>query len=355
MEISINIDIEATNRCNAVCHFCPRDATPHQGHMSMETFEQTLFRAVELRDNNADRSGFPVRLEPNVCGLGEPLINPNTPEFIRRIRGAGFDRCSMASNGALLDDRRGGAILDAGVTRVNINISDLGKDYEDIYNLPFEQTRDNIIRFVERSGDDCEVHIVLVNHRQDPGHTARMKEFWLGHGVDGFLEYEVINRGGALFVDHMQYERFPERARARDMMEQSGTQWICPVPFLYVFVGYDGLYYLCCSDWKKEAPMASVFDASILSISEQKLKHLTTREPVCKTCNHDPLNLTTDMLKAVEAGEKTQAELDEMIERFSRESGQIQGAVTMARDFVEQIRTTHLETEGKRLIPVVAV
>ncbi len=355
MDISINIDIEATNRCNAVCHFCPRDATPHQGHMTMETFEQTLFRAVELRENNAERTPFPVRLEPNVCGLGEPLINPNTPEFIRRIRGAGFDNCSMASNGALLDTRRRGAILDAGVTRVNINISDLGKDYEDIYKLPFESTRDNIVSFVEESRGQAEVHIVLVNHRCDPDHTARMKDFWLGHGVDGFMEYEVINRGGALFVDHMQYEKFPERTRAKNIMKECGVDWMCPVPFLYVFVGYDGLYYLCCSDWKKEAPMASVFDTPILAISEQKLHHLASREPVCKTCNHDPLNSVTDMVRAVEAGEKSAADLDEMVTMFTEQSGQVETAVEMAREFIDQVRTSRLESRGKRLIPVHAV
>src|SRR6056297_30703 len=355
MDISINIDIEATNRCNAVCHFCPRDATPHQGHMSMETFEQTLFRAVELRDQNTSRSPYPLRLEPNVCGLGEPLLNPNTPEFIRRIRGAGFDTCSLSSNAALLDEKRGAAILDAGVTRININISDLEEAYEDMYNLSFATTRDNIIRFVEMSRGRCEVHIVLVNHRKDPQHTAAMKAYWLEHGVDGFMEYEVINRGGALFVDHMQYEQFPERAQARELMQQRGADWVCPVPFLYIFVGYDGLYYLCCSDWKKEAPMASVFDASILSISEQKLHHLMTREPVCKTCNHDPLNAVTDMIRAVNAGEKSQDDLDAMATTFSEQSDQVAISVSLARDYTGQVRTSHLETRGKRLIPVIAV
>ncbi|MEM9257389.1 MAG: radical SAM/SPASM domain-containing protein [Pseudomonadota bacterium] len=355
MEINVNIDIEATNRCNAVCHFCPRDATPHQGHMSMETFEQALLRAVELREQNRQRHDFPVRLEPNVCGLGEPLINPHTPEFIRRIREAGFDNCSMASNGALLDERRGDAILEAGVTRINVNISDLGKDYEDIYNLPFETTRDNIIRFVEKSRGHTEVHIVLVNHRCDPEHTAKMEAYWNGHGVDGFMKYDVINRGGALFVDHMQYEQFAERQQAKELMSKCGSDWVCPVPYLYVFIGYDGLYYLCCSDWKKEAPMASVFDTSILSISEQKLHHLTSREPVCKTCNHDPLNSVTDMIRAVNAGEKSQGELDEMVNTFTQESASAISSVSEASRYVEQVRTSHLEQNGKRLIPVVAV
>ena len=354
MAVSINIDIEATNRCNAICHFCPRDATPHQGHMTMETFDQSLSRAVEFRDMNRADNSIPIEVRPNICGLGEPLINPNTPTFIRKVRDAGFNSCGMSSNGALLDRKRGDAILEAGVTSVNINISDLGEEYERIYNLPYEETRDNIVRFINDAGKDCEVQIVLVNHRKDPEHTARMEAFWRGYGVNRFMKYEVINRGGALFVDHMQYEKFAERRAAERLMDESGRKWVCPVPYLSVFIGYDGLYYLCCSDWKKEAPMASVFDASILAISEQKLHHVTSREPVCRSCNHDPLNAVTDKLRAVNAGDATQAELDKMVEIFTSESAASVAAVASAVEVVPQIRLDHLEPKGKRLIPVIA-
>ena len=354
MAVNINIDIEATNRCNAVCHFCPRDATPHQGHMSMATFDQTLYRAIEFRNTKRQDPTFDVQLRPNICGLGEPLINPNTPKFIRKIRAAGFNSCGMSSNGALLDEKRGDAILEAGVTSVNINISDLGEEYERIYNLPYEETRNNIIRFINNSGTNCEVQIVLVNHREDSEHTARMEDFWRSHGVTRFMKYDVINRGGALFVDHMQYEKFAERRAAERLMEESGHNWVCPVPYLSVFIGYDGLYYLCCSDWKKEAPMASVFEASILAISEQKLHHVTSREPVCRSCNHDPLNAVTDKIRALNAGEASQADLDEMVETFTSESQMAFRAVASATEIVPQVRPTHLEAKGNRLIPVIA-
>ncbi|MCB1704493.1 MAG: radical SAM protein [Halioglobus sp.] len=354
MAVSINIDIEATNRCNAVCHFCPRDATPHQGHMTMETFDQSLRRAVEFRDINRAGANTDIVVRPNICGLGEPLINPNTPAFIRKIRDAGFSSCGMSSNGALLDEKRGDAILEAGVTSVNINISDLGEEYERIYNLPYEATRDNIVRFIGDAGAACDVQIVLVNHRKDPQHTARMEAFWRGYGVNRFMKYDVINRGGALFVDHMQYEQFAERRAAERLMEESGRKWVCPVPYLSVFIGYDGLYYLCCSDWKKEAPMASVFEASILAVSEQKLHHVTSREPVCRSCNHDPLNAVTDKLRAVNAGDASQAELDDMVATFNGQSEASFAAVASAVEFVPQVRLDHIEARGKRLIPVIA-
>ena len=36
--MTVVVDIEPTNRCNAKCYFCPRDATPHQGLMTPEVF-----------------------------------------------------------------------------------------------------------------------------------------------------------------------------------------------------------------------------------------------------------------------------------------------------------------------------
>ena len=70
-ELHFVVDIEPTNRCNADCHFCPRDMTPHQGLMSIEVFEQALFRAGELKQLG--------RVTVNLCGLGEPLLNKHAP------------------------------------------------------------------------------------------------------------------------------------------------------------------------------------------------------------------------------------------------------------------------------------
>ena len=219
----------------------------------------------------------------------------------------------MSSNGALLDERRGQALLDAGLSQILINVGERGDDYEDIYKLPWEKTRDNVVRFHEMAEGRCDVHIVLVNHRADDDHMADMRAFWTGLGLETFREFEIMNRGGALFVDHMQFENLPELAQARALLEADGHVPLCGVPFLYLFVGYDGQYYLCCSDWKKEVPFGSVFDESFLGIAREKLRHVVTRESVCRTCNLDPINRVTEELRAVASGEATQSDLDDLV------------------------------------------
>jgi MoaA/NifB/PqqE/SkfB family radical SAM enzyme len=346
----LTVDIEPTNRCNAKCHFCPRDATPHQGLMAPEVFAQALARTVELQD--FVREVLDREVVVSLCGLGEPLLNRHTPDFVRQVREAGFT-CVLSSNAALLDEKRGQALLDAGLQRIFINVGDHDEGYEDVYKLPFEKTRDNVVRFSAMAEGRCEVRIVLVDFRRDEAHLQEMKRFWRDHGIDRFDTFGIINRGGALFVDEMQFESYPERDVARRLLGGSGPEPVCGAPFGYLFVGYDGQYYLCCSDWKKDVPLGSVFDESFLSVTRAKLAHVTSREPICRTCNHDPLNRLTEELRAMATGDADERDRDALIAEIQHD-GQI------VRDLLGTMLDAYgpdPETPAKaprRLIPVVA-
>jgi MoaA/NifB/PqqE/SkfB family radical SAM enzyme len=308
------IDIELTNRCNADCYFCPRDQTPHQGLMSEEVFEQALLRANDIRNLYAEVDPS-IDIAVSMCGLGEPLLHKRAPDFIRRSRDEGF-YTTMSSNAALLDERRGNAVLDAGLQCVYINVGERDEAYVDIYKLPFERTRDNVVRFAEMAGDRCRVVMVLVDHRRDKAHVAAMEEYWRSFGLDNFATFDIMNRGGALFVDHMQYESRTELSTAAAMIAERGGEALCAVPFFSTFVGYDGNVYLCCSDWKKEAPVASVFDDGVPYV-KAKLDLVAGREPVCKTCNLDPLNALADEIRAHNDGADDAADVDAMADEFA--------------------------------------
>lgn len=334
MTVGFSVDIELTNRCNAKCHFCPRDQTPHQGTMTPEVFEQSLGRAVEFR------GVFPNRdIGVSLCGLGEPLLNRNAATFVRLVRQAGFT-CSMSSNASLLDETRGKALLDAGLQNILINVADRDEDYEQVYKLKFQKTHDNIVRFAEMAGDQCRVEIILVNYREDKAHMQRMKEYWGERGLEHFFEFEVMNRGGALFVDHMQFEDYPELEEAAAVLAAQTFAPACAAPFVYLFIGYDGQYYLCCSDWKKEVPLGSVFDTSFMAIRQQKLQHVSCREPICKTCNVDPTNQLTEELRSLKMGEGDEGTKAKLIAKL-----QVQ-----ARDVVEILSEMDASAESTPVV-----
>ena len=302
--MQFSIDIEITNRCNAKCGFCPRDRTPHQGLIEVDTFAKALDRAIEYRGVSKDLLGKDIGI--SLCGLGEPLLHPRAAEFVAQVKQADF-AVTISTNGSLLDERRGNALLEAGLDEVYINVGDEGDEYEEVYQLPFERTLDNVVRFNQDAGDRCRVTVVVVNHHRDAEHVARMNGFWTDHGIRHVTSYEIMNRGGSLFVDHMQYQTYGELVQAKTrLVERAGTP-LCGAPFFYMFIGYDGQYYLCCSDWEKQAPLGSVFDLSFHEVAKAKLAHLASREPVCKTCNLDPVNKLTEVLRARDEGDAERA------------------------------------------------
>jgi MoaA/NifB/PqqE/SkfB family radical SAM enzyme len=148
-----NIDIELTNRCNARCVFCPRDAMPEQGFMRHDVFEQSLARALEIQ---ALAQRLPTPLEGIVvfCGTGEPLLHRKTAEYVRRVRDAGL-ACEVSTNGSLLSRERALELLEAGLHWINVNISDLGADYDRVYDLPFTRTRENVEQFIALARGRC--------------------------------------------------------------------------------------------------------------------------------------------------------------------------------------------------------
>jgi len=340
------VDMEVTNRCNAKCHFCPRDRTPHQGLMAPEVFEQGLAQATLYRDTVLASDD---EMMVSLCGLGEPLLNKHVFDYVRQARAAGL-MVAMSSNGSLLDEDKGRQLLDAGLQEILINVGEEGEDYEDIYQLPFERTLENVVRFNEMSDGQCEVIIVLVDHRSDPEHIAHMRRFWADHGLEEAISYSVMNRGGSLFVDHMQYEEYPELSMARDLLAQATGTPLCGAPFGYIFVGYDAQYYLCCSDWEKRAPLGSIFDASFLDVVRSKLDHVVSRQPVCATCNLDPINRLTEELRAEAAGAVPAGSSDRMIEQITADNEIVWGCLNQAG--VHELSSEVDLTPGRRLIPV---
>jgi MoaA/NifB/PqqE/SkfB family radical SAM enzyme len=346
-----NLDIEPTNRCNAKCNFCPRDQTPHQGLMTPEVFAQALERAVEFRE--VLLAGWGTTMKVNLCGLGEPLLNRHTVDFVRAVREADFE-ISISTNASLLDEAHATALLEAGLQGAAINVGDLDEEYDEVYRLPFEKTLDNVVRFKKMIGPDFELHLVVVDHRGDPEHLQRMYEFWRQHEINQFITYPIMNRGGALSVDHMQYESYPERVQARELLHRDGEATMCSVPFQLPFIGYDGQYYLCCSDWKKEAPLGSVFDFGFVELTRDRLRHVIGREPVCKTCNLDPVNVVTDKLRAQAAGEISPADVDATVRALL-------GSMAETRDVLAVLDPGAIDAVGvpdpptRTLIPVRSV
>ena len=283
----IVVDVELTNRCNARCDFCPRDKTPHQGHMSEEIFMLAIDRIREMaRTIESTQQDYEVKA--SFCGLGEPCLHPNLPDYIARLVEAGINP-GMASNASLLTETLSHAILDAGLRSIYFNVSELYESYNDVYGIDFSNTVANIERFNKLAAGRCHVFVVVTDHRMDPEHVLKVKQFWKDRGVTMFFNSALINRAGAAEHKVLNFENHREESFARSLFGNNIPGCIAPV--IHTFVSYDGTYYLCNSDWERQAPAGTVFDRSILESMARRLTMTKCRDDnICRNCSHDPLN-----------------------------------------------------------------
>lgn len=89
------MQIETSNYCSLKCFYCPHptQARP-MGDMTMATFRKCM-RLVERSDNPPQSGG---RKFVWLNHFGEPLLNPQLPDFIAYATGCGI-RVSFATNG----------------------------------------------------------------------------------------------------------------------------------------------------------------------------------------------------------------------------------------------------------------
>jgi len=326
------IDIELTNRCNATCDFCPRDAMPQEGLMRPEVFDQSLARAVEFQAL-ARRLPRPVGVTVTFCGTGEPLVHRRATEYVRRVREAEL-ACQLTTNGSLLSRATAVALLDAGLEWLTVSVSELGADYERVYGLSFARTRDNVEQFIDLARGRCVVGIVVVDHHRDEAHLRAVEDYWRARGVDYVHRYGLINRAGSLRSAAAALPAWRPGDPPAPSSDAAAPWPICPAPFVHLFVGWDGRYYLCSSDWRKEVGFGSVFETSFAAITADKLARVRSRQPICARCTLDPLNLLLQARHAIDPtrSRPLDVSLQELVENDRR-----------AQVFAEDIMATALD------------
>ena len=117
--------IEQTRYCNFKCFYCihsTRDISDGEferlghavKHMEFAMYEKIVKQLLE----------FPTGIKRIVfSGLGEPLMNPRLPEMVKMAVEANIaDRVEVITNGMLLTPTLSDALINAGITNINISI-----------------------------------------------------------------------------------------------------------------------------------------------------------------------------------------------------------------------------------------
>ncbi len=148
-----DLRVSVTDRCNFRCQYCmPADGLPWLERSEVLSFEE-IERVVRLMVGMGIED---VRLTG-----GEPLVRRDFPRLVSMLSPIeGLKDLSLTTNGYLLE-RDAAALVEAGISRVNVSIDSLQRDR--FFQITRRDSLPQVLRGLEELAKHPEVHPIKVN------------------------------------------------------------------------------------------------------------------------------------------------------------------------------------------------
>lgn len=202
------VEIDPTGLCNLACSFCPR-ATFYpntNNHMSLDTAKEI---ASQLR--GIDFTGV-----VSITGKGEPTLHNEFEKLVEAFDGPWS--LKINTNGKRFEKYQ------------ELILDKFDIVFFNCYEYSEEEYREKVLEFQD-------YHNVIVK--------------WRPNNIQWFEDSpRYTNRAGSFPTNYQ-----PEEKR-------------CDVIFHKLFIDYNGVYRLCCEDWKDEISMGNIYNESILDYVE---------------------------------------------------------------------------------------
>ena len=264
--------VEITNICNMNCSFCHGHSRPPR-----QMTEAEYARILE------QLSGKTQYIYHHL--MGEPLLHPLLPRFIRMARDAGF-RPMLTTNGTLLS-RFGDSILLPGLHKINISLH----SFEGASESDHENYLSQVAAFAEKASRmGILICLRLWNNGCDDGKNQTALTALKNHFPEPWTEN---NRGyrirDGLFLEWGDRFQWPDR-NAPD----GGSQIFCYGLKDHFGILCDGTVVPCCLDSDGVISFGNVFETSLTDIlSTPRAKNMaegfrrrTTVEDLCRRCGY---------------------------------------------------------------------
>lgn len=266
------IYIEITNMCNLSCSFC--HGTSREGRMMSE--EEFRFIADNVT-GRAESLFFHV--------MGEPLLHPQLPEFIKYASGRGFKTC-VTTNGTLLPDRVE-EIISAKPYKVSISLH--SQEANGISEL--EEYLHNCTDFAGMlAGEGGYCALRLWNSggedRQNEKIISIIRSCFPGPWVKTRSGYRVADR---IFIESGERFEWPDPEA-----EYSGDELFCYGLRDQIAILVDGTVVPCCLDADGNISLGNIFENSLEEImSTDRARRIydgftihKAVEELCKRCGY---------------------------------------------------------------------
>lgn len=269
--------VEVTSRCNLSCPMCARQlAGPdwEDRDMSFDQFERIL---------DALEPGCELILP---FGGGEPLLHRDIGPMIRRCTDAGR-RVELATNATLLDGRRSGELIRAGLSTLIVSLDAARREtYERIRRgASFERTCTNVMTFLrtkQRLRAATWVVIQMISLPENRGEERALRRQW--GRVRGVNVVRV--KADEVRVERVQGSE-PGGRRRRGPCH---FPWIGPM-----LIRHDGAVFPCVHAWRGEPvgflgrgdglTLAQLWNGEAMARWREAHRRGRWQEiPACRTC-----------------------------------------------------------------------
>ncbi len=295
LDSPLSMYVEPTRVCNFKCFYCMHSTRGVQGgqlektgfkleHMDMNLYAKLVKEIMSFQS-------IPKR----VCfsGLGEPLSNPKLPEMIRMLRDAGFEgRIDVISNGSLLTHEMSDALIEAGISRIQISVQGLTTEkYNEICQVPVDikKLQDYISYFYQHK-KNATIYVKIIDSiLEDEGDKDRFFEMF-GNICDTiFIEHLVI-------MEQQMGDHGRNVDTTRNLMgEVVEKRLVCGVMFYFLQVNIDGETFPCSTPGlpnsfsmgcMKEKTLQEIWnDRKRNGLIRKNLKDGYASIPACSTCS----------------------------------------------------------------------
>lgn len=264
--------VEITNVCNKSCSFC-------HGHRREPRFmerEEFSFILDKL-------SGLTKYIYYHL--MGEPLLHPNLPEFIKMAGDRGY-KSIITTNGTLISER-GAVLLSSGVHKVNISLHSF-EDGSDEEHEKYVRTLADFAR--EASGKGVIVVFRLWNRGLDGGRNERALSV-LRENIRG----EWTDNARGIHIEGKIYLEWGERFEWPDLeCEVKGERFFCYGLKDQFGILSDGTVVPCCLDSEGSVALGNVFKDDVKDILNSKravamaegFRCGKASEELCKKCGY---------------------------------------------------------------------
>lgn len=224
----------------------------------------------------------------NFYMMGEPLMNSDTPTFIRMCREAKVsEKLILTTNGSLLKGERAKKLAENPPDFLRVSIyGSTSQHHREVTQsrVPLEDIRKNVSEFASLEKEhSCQIYVKMI----DQGTTMNQEFLDLFSGTADEVAIEPVmnwndpeegNLAGQSREDLLKKDYF------------SNKKEICPSPFYVSVIHSDLNVSVCCVDWAKETIVGNLRTSSLKEIwNGDKLKefqrlHLSKRRDLIKAC-----------------------------------------------------------------------